>query len=946
MPLPFFLQPLLLVSYYYDRLIQKLTGWLQRSNEQLFGPLEQAVAAIVIVGLAMQAPPTLWAPPPPPVIAPVIINGTAQPSPPSEQLTSPMPPSKALPLDGPQGVFDLPASAKIDPINIVIVLLVLNLIGMLIPEELRKRFKESWDLFWPPWQDRSAPSSTLSSHEPRVRIEEPRPSDIEKKSESEIARETKKVVEEAVKGSSKDSRGPDNKMRETKSSSAPSYNSKGSAEANPSSSSASRIVEKPSSSSSARDGEGRPTMDKSATRSEKLSSSKTEEEAADGRENNRESTTDKETDKNKDKALITKTESEHSRSSKSSASSSDASEAAKSKGKARMEGERHNKLEKTARTESEKAREAKKYAESEPKLKSAMTVASSKSASSDSESESGSKTDTYAAPDDALMAGDYRPLRSALKKSKKKPRQHKNIHHNYFMTMRGWRPALIPFPHGFHPKPHYPRNTLWWDNVPRNADHIMAPPPIAKEPEKNDDEDGDEGKDIAKDKKRDEGRKNGTSKGVMDQSEDMDKSKPSAKDTTDKDKEREEAKLKAEADAKAKAKKEAEAKAAASSSRSSSSSAPAPPPQSVPASPKVQKATYMSQALLSIVLFYGNPQLGLLLLTFFVWQFINTHNEAATKLLSLKSSASGSRQVSMPSSTSSSQDGVKSLSSVPFTPDEAKKSTESRTSRPDISLISRATASDARQSTKEGNASTADLGQKVAELEKVIRNLKSTSELTPELQDKPQSAMIKRKQLVAEMSVTGKSSITASSPLKESADGFKKPKVSASELEKKAKEMDDYVRKMRAIDALTDEQKAKLTKADERRRALWKDLRSLQSGGENASAVDKAITSGQDSPPQNLSAVDVKRDRTLSDQTSQLRQQLKEVEMYVMKYRKIKEPTDEQKEKLVRADSKRRALKKELLSLSDQSGVGGSGLSAKDKDGIAKAGRAVKECNE
>ena len=84
--------------------------------------------------------------------------------------------------------------------------------------------------------------------------------------------------------------------------------------------------------------------------------------------------------------------------------------------------------------------------------------------------------------DDPLMAGDYRPLKSVLK-SKKKPRQLKNIHHNYFLHMRGWRPHFVPFPHGYHPKPHDPRNSLWWDNVPKSVDHIMAPPAILKAPE-------------------------------------------------------------------------------------------------------------------------------------------------------------------------------------------------------------------------------------------------------------------------------------------------------------------------------------------------------------------------------------------------------------------------------------------------------------------------------
>lgn len=43
--------------------------------------------------------------------------------------------------------------------------------------------------------------------------------------------------------------------------------------------------------------------------------------------------------------------------------------------------------------------------------------------------------------EDALISGDYRSLKSALKKPTKKPKQTQNIHHNYFMTMRGFRPA-------------------------------------------------------------------------------------------------------------------------------------------------------------------------------------------------------------------------------------------------------------------------------------------------------------------------------------------------------------------------------------------------------------------------------------------------------------------------------------------------------------------------
>lgn len=95
--------------------------------------------------------------------------------------------------------------------------------------------------------------------------------------------------------------------------------------------------------------------------------------------------------------------------------------------------------------------------------------------------------------ENALMSGDYRPLKSALNKPTKKPKQTQNIHHNYLMTMRGFRPTLTPFPHGFYPKPHYPRNTMWWTNIPMTSEHIMAAPKAPKEP-KDDEVDKEEAK--------------------------------------------------------------------------------------------------------------------------------------------------------------------------------------------------------------------------------------------------------------------------------------------------------------------------------------------------------------------------------------------------------------------------------------------------------------------
>ncbi|WVQ94429.1 hypothetical protein IAU59_001508 [Kwoniella sp. CBS 9459] len=943
MPLPFFLQPLLLVVHYWNRLTQRLTGWLQRSNEQLFGPLEQAVAAVVIVCLAMRAPPAFLGPPalPAPVIPPIIINGTAQPPP------APPPPAGQSVPPPPRGPLEIgeDLSSGFNPINIVIALLLLNLVGMMVPEEQKRRLKESWDLFWPPWQDRSGsayapPARTDSS---RVLFEEQKSAGsvprLGSKSESEKARETKKAVEEAVKDSSRSSSGVDAQKREAEPPLARAH-SEG----------------KPSVSSASTDSKDKKKED------EKPSSSKTSQSTSISRSSTAPEETEpksaSERSKDDDLNSATKTDAERARTSKSSSSLSP-SEAQGDKGKSRMEGERPETPKTVSRTESEKARQAKKDAKADPKMKSAMKESTkaqqeAETSSKRPEDTGRSKSDSGTEIDDVLMAGDYRPLKSALKKSKKKPRQHKNIHHNYFMTMRGWRPALIPFPHGYHPKPHYPRNTLWWDNVPRNADHIMAPPPIPKEPKKSDDEDDERDKGKKESKKK-EDNKDKQSKKDDKASEKATSPAGEKNDDAAKDKEKDKAKLKAEAEAKAKAKakQEAEAKAATlsrASSISSGESSPAPSrPPVVSASPQVQKATYISQALLSVLLFYVNPQLGLLLLTFFVWQFINTHNEAASKILAGKQPPPSGPVARA------------ATGEVPSSP--ARGPVRVAADREDAEPRARATSADVRKPTSGRAAvdtpasgemqssikpSTATPSgpteaERLKEVENVIKKLKALPELTPELKEKLERARVKRKQLMDKMTTTSNSEAKPSTsskgetkisakPTKSTSEDKVGTKLSVEELENKAKEMDDYVRKMSAMEELTDEQKAKMKKAEERRRVLWKEVRSMQSsesdrvtskdGGKGSDEIATRKARGSETAnPAMLSA----------GSHTKLKDQLKEIEAYVMKYRKIADPTDEQKEKLLRAESKRSALKKELQAVSGQSGVGGSGLSAMDK---------------
>ncbi|WVQ62980.1 uncharacterized protein L199_001129 [Kwoniella botswanensis] len=916
MPLPFFLQPLLLVAYYQERLAQYSARWLQRSNEQLFGPLEQLVAAVVILGLAMQAPPPTWTPP---VLPPIIMNSTNLPRPApgsgssSETPSSPISTRNVL-LDR---IYDhLPGWLQISPSNIALVLLAANVGMILMGDDLRRRLKESWDLFWSPWQDRREAGSTSN---PEVRFESPESSsrDTSKKAEPEKAREAKAPVADQSRSASAD---------KTKGLDGPTPDPK--------------VVKN----------DERPKEESGLTESEKARKAK-------------------ELQSDKDRPIVEPD--------------------AKDKGKSRMEGERPGESnsasgstpESSDRTDRKIKGPADKTRprtlgdhESKDKAKDSSrsdTDNVTKNTSSSSRSTSGSGTDTE---DDPLMSGDYRPLKSVLKKSKKKPKQSKNIHHNFFMTMRGYRPSLIPFPHGFHPKPQDPRNTPWWDNVPRNADHIMAVPRVPKEPENKDEDEGKREKRMGKEKEKGEDKNKDTDEESKSKSASDDKKGGNAsmsEKEKEKEKEKERAKAKAEVEAKAKAAAQKEGELKARPRAASGSSSLPDHAARVPADPMIQKATYLSQGILSILLYYLSPQLGFLLLTFFVWQYINSHNDM---ILSLR----GSNLTSSSSSSSSSSripNSISATSGAPL-PDHGRGSTES--------------------SQKPSNRA-----EKIAELEKLIKKLRSLPEMSLEHKEKLQRAMVMRKQLIDEDSpgsskahFEGDSNTTPKKKDNE-AVGRGKEKgevdIDVDELEKKAKEMDDYVMKYRSIENPNEEQRSKLGKAEERRKALWKQVRILK-GNEPASMMpstprnEKEDASSRSRKSREvddleekarkldeyvikyrniekptyeqtaeLAKVDERRKeiwsqvrklkgneptslmpKSIEEKQQELRRKIKEIEAYIMKYKRVKDPSDEFQEEVIRAESKRRALKKELSNLVEKANVGSSGLTVDEKESLAR----------
>jgi len=139
----------------------------------IFGPLEQFVAAVVIIGLALQAPPAFW------TSGPTFV-------PASSNATLPASSRGALTEAVPRGTTQhsmlaflnelLPGTDgwHVNPITLALIGMGINIAYSLIPVDLICRLKESWHVFWPPWQNRSQPSTNTHAS-PRESPENDRP---------------------------------------------------------------------------------------------------------------------------------------------------------------------------------------------------------------------------------------------------------------------------------------------------------------------------------------------------------------------------------------------------------------------------------------------------------------------------------------------------------------------------------------------------------------------------------------------------------------------------------------------------------------------------------------------------------------------------------------------------------------------------------------------------
>lgn len=92
------------------------------------------------------------------------------------------------------------------PMTLALIGMVLNLLVMLIPGHLKSRLKTSWDLFWPPWQDRSAsvPNTTESERAQTAKLRETEAGDTTSRNEEEARLKMREEEREREKEKTKE----------------------------------------------------------------------------------------------------------------------------------------------------------------------------------------------------------------------------------------------------------------------------------------------------------------------------------------------------------------------------------------------------------------------------------------------------------------------------------------------------------------------------------------------------------------------------------------------------------------------------------------------------------------------------------------------------------------------------------------------------------------------
>lgn len=345
------------------------------------------------------------------------------------------------------------------------------------------------------------------------------------------------------------------------------------------------------------------------------------------------------------------------------------------------------------------------------------------------------------------------------------------------------------------------------------------------------------------------------------------------------------------------------------------------------------------------------PQLSFLLLVFFVWQYTDSHQGSLPTLddprATDRSTVASSVAVSKP---------VSSKTTALSTTEKAAAETKHKVAEESNIGTSRSSPSQKSPENKDGSE------KKLAELENLIKKLKSENDLTPALKDQLKAALKRREGLIASLYD----------------EGAEDDKTTTKGLMHKLEDVESYLKKHHAQNKVTSGSEMKLSKVKAQHEVLKTKVANLQrrnmpvdkvkeSGAttpvskdddnrndtrslpeqrekklqrdERASIKEHSSKRAKSSEEPNKSANSVTADNSeaLSVDCRKMKDKIKAIESYIMKYRKLATLSDEQKEKVVKAEKQRKEMKEKLESIARKmANVGSSGLSIEEKETIAK----------
>lgn len=336
------------------------------------------------------------------------------------------------------------------------------------------------------------------------------------------------------------------------------------------------------------------------------------------------------------------------------------------------------------------------------------------------------------------------------------------------------------------------------------------------------------------------------------------------------------------------------------------------------------------------------PQLSFLLLVFFVWQYTDSHQGSLPTLddprATDRSTVASSVAVSKP---------VSSKTTALSTTEKAAAETKHKVAEESNIGTSRSSSSQKSPENKDGSE------KKLAELENLIKKLKSENDLTPALKDQLKAALKRREGLIASLYD----------------EGAEDDKTTTKGLMHKLEDVESYLKKHHAQNKVTSGSEMKLSKVKAQHEVLKtkvanlqrrnmpvdkvkesgvttpaskdddhrNDTRSLPEQRDERASIKEHPSKRAEEPNKSESSVTADKSEALSVDCRKMKDKIKAIESYIMKYRKLATLSDEQKEKVVKAEKQRKEMKEKLESIARKmANVGSSGLSIEEKETIAK----------